>query len=107
MQSFFARRTSWNLTTNAYTRALEACRKTGKELIDLTTSNPTIVGLRYNDDVLLRALSNPESLRYEPQPNGMLCAREAVAAYYAERGKRLSPDDIILTTSTSEAYSFV
>ena len=40
-------------------------------------------------------------------PKGLLRAREAIAAYYAERGSPISPDDLILTTSTSEAYSFV
>ncbi|HUK74032.1 MAG TPA: pyridoxal phosphate-dependent aminotransferase [Candidatus Bathyarchaeia archaeon] len=107
MDSFFARRTAWDLTTNRYTQALETHRRAGKELLDLTASNPTTVGLRYREDALLAALANREALRYEPQPRGLRCAREAVVAYYAERGTRLSPDDLILTTSTSEAYSFV
>ena len=51
--------------------------------------------------------SCPEALSYDPQPKGLLTAREAVAGYYAERGSSVSPDDLILTTSTSEAYSFV
>ena len=33
-------------------------------------------------------------------------AREAVAGYYAAHGAAIALDDIILTTSTSEAYSF-
>lgn len=107
MDSFFARRTAWDLTTNRYTQALEAHRRSGRELLDLTASNPTTVGLRYREDALLAALANRAALRYQPQPKGLLCAREAVAAYYAERGASLSPDDLILTTSTSEAYSFV
>lgn len=107
MHDLFARRTAWDLTTNRYTRALEAHRRAGKELFDLTASNPTVVGLQYHQETLLRALANRESLRYQPQPKGLLCAREAVAAYYAERGSSVSPDELILTTSTSEAYSFV
>ncbi len=107
MQSYFARRTSWDLTPNRYTEALDAHRRAGRELLDLTASNPTTIGLQYRDDVLLRALADREALRYEPQPKGLLAAREAVAAYYAERGSRISPDDLLLTTSTSEAYSFV
>ena len=103
----FARRTSWDLTTNRYTDALEAHRRAGRGMLDLTASNPTTVGLQYDEEELLRALANPEALRYEPQPKGLLSAREAVAAYYAERGAQISPDDLILTTSTSEAYSFV
>src|SRR5579864_1644357 len=107
MHDFFARRTHWDLATNRYTQALEAHRRAGKELLDLTASNPTTIGLRYDEDALLRALSNREALRYQPEAKGLLCAREAVAAYYADRGTQLSPNDLILTTSTSEAYSFV
>jgi len=107
MHGFFARRTDWDLTTNGYTQALEAHRRAGRELLDLTASNPTTVGLDYDEDALLRALTDREALRYEPQPKGLLRAREAVAAYYAGHGSRVSPDELILTTSTSEAYSFV
>ena len=103
----FSRRTSWNLATNRYSSALEAHRKAGRELLDLTASNPTTIGLRYREDELLRALAHREALVYEPQPKGLLSAREAVATYYAGRGSTVSPDDLILTTSTSEAYSFV
>jgi alanine-synthesizing transaminase len=103
----FSRRTSWNLATNRYSSALEAYRKAGRELLDLTASNPTTIGLRYREDELLRALAHREALVYEPQPKGLLSARKAVAAYYVGRGSTVSPDDLILTTSTSEAYSFV
>ena len=106
MTSFFARRTSWNLATNRYTEALEAHRRAGKELLDLTASNPTNIGLQYSEDKLLRAFSDRDALHYDPQSKGLLSARKAVAAYYAERGRKLSPEDFILTTSTSEAYSF-
>ncbi len=107
MQSYFARRTSWDLTTNRYTEALDAHRQAGRELLDLTASNPTTIGLQYRYEILLQAFANRDALRYEPQSKGLLAAREAVAAYYAERGSRISPDDLVLTTSTSEAYSFV
>ena len=107
MRNFFARRTSWNLTTNRYTEALEAHRRAGREVLDLTASNPTTVGLRYREDELLRALSHREALTYEPQAKGLLAAREAVSAYYAALGSHVSPDNLILTTSTSEAYSFL
>jgi len=107
MSGFFARRASWNLTPNRYTEALAAHRRAGREVLDLTASNPTTIGLRYRDEELLRALARREALIYQPEPKGLLSAREAVAGYYAEQGSRVSPDDLILTTSTSEAYSFV
>jgi len=107
LDSLFARRTAWNLATNRYTAALEQHRSEGRKLFDLTASNPTTIGLRYRDRELLQALANPAALGYDPQPKGLLTAREAVAAYYAEQGSRVSPDELLLTTSTSEAYTFV
>ena len=56
---------------------------------------------------LLEALTDPRALDYDPQPRGLLAAREAVCAYYADHGVALDPDQIVLTTSTSEAYSFL
>jgi aspartate/methionine/tyrosine aminotransferase len=103
----FARRTNWNLTTNAYTRALEEHRLSGGQMLDLTASNPTTIGLQYGEEAIRGALAQAQSLTYEPTAKGLLSAREAVAAYYAERGLGISPEDLILTTSTSEAYSFV
>ncbi len=103
----FARRTNWNLTTNAYTRAIEEHRREGRELLDLTASNPTTVGLHYDQNKLLRALASPQALTYEPSPKGLPSAREAIAGYYDERGIEVSSDDLILTTSTSEGYSFL
>ena len=107
MHNFFARRTSWNLTTNRYTEALAAHRRAGREVLDLTASNPTTIGLCYRCDELLKALAHAEALTYNPEPKGLLAAREAVSTYYAAHGSQVSPDNLILTTSTSEAYSFL
>jgi len=103
----FSRRTSWDRTTNRYTEAIDGRRRDGRELLDLTASNPTTIGLSFRDAELLQSLSNREALTYQPIAKGLLPAREAVAAYYAEKGSTVSPEDLILTTSTSEAYSFV
>jgi aspartate/methionine/tyrosine aminotransferase len=102
----FARRTNWNLSANCYSLAVEAARLSGRTLLDLTASNPTTVGLQYDRDRILRALQHPCALEYEPASKGILAAREAVAGYYAERNITLSPEQIILTVSTSEAYSY-
>lgn len=75
-------------------------------MLDLTVSNPTRCGFQYDEAALLPALANPAALVYEPQAQGLLAAREAVAGYYSDRGERVSAADILLTTSTSEAYSF-
>jgi aspartate/methionine/tyrosine aminotransferase len=103
----FAKRTNWNLETNRLSAALEAHRAAGKPLIDLTISNPTECGFQYDEEAILDALRNPAALKYEPNPRGLAVARDAVAQYYAERGAVVSTEDIFLTTSTSEAYSYV
>src|SRR5713226_2466166 len=103
----FAKRTNWNMTPNRLSEALAAHRAAGKPLIDLTVSNPTECGFEYDRAAILEALHNPEALSYEPNPKGLESARRAVAGYYADRGENVSVEDIFLTTSTSEAYSYV
>jgi len=107
MKNFFADRTNWNLTPNRLSEALARHRAAGKPLLDLTVSNPTECGFAYDQDAILDALRNPRALQYEPVARGLASAREAVAEYYGERGASVGVEDIFLTTSTSEAYSFV
>ncbi len=103
----FSERTHWNLAENELTAAIRQRRAAGQELFDLTLSNPTHCGFTYNAAALLDPLLNPNVLHYEPDPLGMITAREAVARYYSDVGASISPDRICLTTSTSEAYSFL
>jgi aspartate/methionine/tyrosine aminotransferase len=102
----FACRTDWDLSANRYSLALASARRDGRALLDLTASNPTTVGLHFERERILRSLQHPQALQYEPAPKGILPARQAVAAYYAGSGIALSPEQIILTVSTSEAYSY-
>ena len=81
---------------NALTKALAARRAAGLPLIDLTESNPTVVGLR------LAPAALPEAPSYDPQPRGLLPARQAVAAYHG-----VAAEQVLLTASTSEAYSYL
>lgn len=103
----FADRTNWNLAANRLSEALAKHRSSGKPLIDMTASNPTECGFTYDDGAILKALANPAVLAYEPDPKGLVAAREAIAGYYSARGSNVAVSDIFLTTSTSEAYSFV
>jgi alanine-synthesizing transaminase len=102
----FAERTNWNLEPNRLSTALAAHRAAGKPLLDLTVSNPTECGFAYNREAILDALRNPKALEYEPNPRGLASARTAVAEYYTACGANVSIEDLFLTTSTSEAYSF-
>jgi aspartate/methionine/tyrosine aminotransferase len=103
----FSRRTNWPLTPNPLTRALEEVRASGQDVLDLTVSNPTEAGVQFDPEVVLEAFVNPEAMRYNPQPRGLLEARQAVCQYYREAHEvfELAPERLILTTSTSEAYS--
>lgn len=87
-------------------RALAAARATRDDLLDLTTSNPTAVGLFYPDD-LLAPLADSASLAYRPSALGMDDARAAIADTYRDRGLPVTADRIVLTSSTSEAYSIL
>jgi aspartate/methionine/tyrosine aminotransferase len=107
IHAMFSKRTNWNLEENAYTRALRRHRDAGKRIFDLTASNPTTCGFQYDEAAILDALRDPASLRYEPEPKGMPAARAAVASYYAGKGVEVDPEQLILTTGTSEAYSFL
>ena len=102
----FAKRTNWDLTPNRLSEALAAHRAAGKPLLDLTVSNPTECGFSYDSKAILEALSNTAALRYEPNARGLESARRAVAGYYADRNEVVSVEDIFLTTSTSEGYSY-
>ena len=102
----FAKRTAWNLKKNRYTEALEHFHAGGRPLLDLTASNPTNIGVRYETERLLNSLSQPKALEYEPEAKGLPAAREAISAYYAQKGITVSPERLVLTVSTSEAYSY-
>jgi aspartate/methionine/tyrosine aminotransferase len=125
----FSDRTNWRLTQNRFTQAVEEVRGRGARVLDLTASNPTRVGLEYDSRAILDELRSERALDYDPQAKGLLSAREAVARYYRERCSRgerdvasnvptdraanprgsiqVDPERIVLTTSTSEGYSYV
>lgn len=101
----FSSRVPEDRAPNRLAQALALARRAGG-LIDLTTSNPTRVGIEYPAD-LLAGLADPASLDYAPSPFGLPAARQAVADDYRRRGIAMSADRIVLTASTSEAYSLL
>jgi hypothetical protein len=111
-----SRRLPRKFTPNELTALLEAKRRAGVRVLDLTESNPTRAGLAGATPTELRALADPAGARYEPHPRGAPAAREAIARYYDERREtaargpaganhRVSPDDLVVVASTSEAYA--
>ncbi len=101
----FASRAGWPLAPNRFSEAIRERREKNLPVLDLTESNPTRCGFAYDEQAILAALADPRALHYDPDPRGLLTAREAVRAYYAERRVDVDPERIFLTASTSEAYS--
>jgi hypothetical protein len=97
----FSRRLEWTQHPNAVTRLLEEKRRAGENILDLTESNPTRAGL-VHDAAILEPLRDVGALTYEPAPQGLLATREAVG-----RVQGVAPDRVLLTASTSEAYSYL
>ncbi len=91
----FSHRAQWFAPLNELT--IER-RKRG-ELLDLTETNPTRA-FNYPDlsGILARAANAP----YDPDPRGLRSAREALGQHLD-----CDPADLLITASTSEAYSFL
>jgi hypothetical protein len=103
----FSRRLRWPYPPNRLSGVLHEKRSGGTPLLDLTESNPTRVALDYPVEALATALASSSAAGHEPSARGLASARQAVAARYARRGHAVPPDRIVLTASTSEAYSFL
>ncbi len=100
---------------NRLTRALAA---RPHPPLDLTVSNPTVVGLRSGgtdlfadgpgDAATLAPLADPRGLVYAPDARGIPEARLAVSDWYAAvHGVLAPPERIVLSASTSEAYGWL
>src|SRR5437879_6637929 len=110
MQEFceiFSRRTNWNLTRNRLSKTISELKLAGKRVLDLTQSNPTECGFSYPEKAMQDAFANPQMLHYRPDPYGLWEFRQAITSYYRELQVTVALDDLVLTSGTSEAYSFV
>jgi alanine-synthesizing transaminase len=97
----FSSRLPHALDANSFSELLHRKKQDSVRVLDLTESNPTHAGIVYPPG-LTRALDNDAALRYEPEPFGLLSARENIAEAYGA-----AADRVILTASTSEAYSWL
>lgn len=98
----FSRRLPWDTATNPLSEMLARKRVAGERIFDLTESNPTHAGISYPALTFADAFRDPGMMSYDPAPFGMLSARERIAAEYGVAVER-----VVLTTSTSEAYSWI
>jgi aspartate/methionine/tyrosine aminotransferase len=102
----FSNRIPRDLTPNRLSAVLAQLTREGRSVVDLTLSNPTRAGFDYPHD-LLAPLAHPRGLAYRPEPLGLPSARRAVSAEYARRAVEVAPERIVLTASTSDAYSML
>ena len=91
--------------TNRWNERLAGLRRAGAPLLDLTLTNPTAAGLPFDGGSALARLADPRGAFYDPDPRGIASARESVATYYREKGRPVTPGQVVLTASTSEAYA--
>jgi alanine-synthesizing transaminase len=103
----FSVRTGWDIGESQFASAIREMRASGRRLVDLTVSNPTVCGFEYDAAGILAALGDPRGMKYDPDPRGMQTARKAVSRYYGDHGADVDSDSVVLTTSTSEAYSYL
>ena len=103
----FSKRSDWPAGQNLLSKALEEKKKFAQEILDLTLSNPTLCGFEYLKNPAFQNLNDAKNILYEPDPHGLLAARQAITGYYAGKNIEVLPEQIFLTSSTSEAYSFL
>lgn len=103
----YSQRLSYPVSANAFSRLIEQKRHIGAKLLDLTVSNSTEVFADYPHASIAAAYRAISDFAYCPDPLGEKSARRAIAEYYANRGLSVSPEQILLTASTSEAYGFL
>ena len=102
-----SRRLNWSIEQTYLSRAIEQARSEPTPVLDLSCSNPTAVGLSYPHDEMAAAFSRVTDYSYRPEPLGLLKARCEIAARYERQGLSVSAEQIVLTSSTSEGYSFL
>ncbi len=103
----YSKRLSWAATPNRIAELAAEKKRLGVPLLDLTVSNPTEAISDYPHESIRQAYCGMRDFRYRPDPLGDKRARQAIAAYYRQRSIEVSPDRLILTASTSEAYTLL
>lgn len=92
-----------SLLPTAFSKAVEQ-RRGMSDFLDLTVSNPTSCGFDFAEEAWRQSLASDEVLHYRADPCGSQAARSSIAAHH---GCGVLPQDVVLTASTSEAYSWL
>jgi len=102
----FSRRTNWDRRLNRLAAQVEALEARGRELIDLTSTNPTQCGFDYPPE-LAAIFGCAEVKTYRPDPKGLSAARQALAERRLSEGIQVDAESILLCSGTSEAYGYL
>lgn len=80
----------------------------GRPILKLFSGNPNEQGITFPspilEEVYVRYFKNPT---YRPDPKGLPEAREAIQGYYERGGVAVDPKKILLTSGTSESFSYL
>jgi aspartate/methionine/tyrosine aminotransferase len=77
----------------------------GKPVLKLFSGNPNDAGFHFPSDILKRSYDRYfETQDYHPHPKGLLEARRAISDFYAAQSVSIDPENILLTSGTSESF---
>ena len=93
-----------DLSPSQFFAELERAKAESVPFIDMTVSSPVKAGLPVDLNAAVEEARKDFGC-WNPDAAGWKSAREAVVEYYRERGGNFTAGQILLTASTSEAYS--
>ncbi|WP_061249666.1 pyridoxal phosphate-dependent aminotransferase [Leptospira alstonii] len=103
----FSSRFSFQEGENEFAEILSEYKKNQIRYFDLTVSNPTQAGFQYPAEAIRHGFGTADLITYHPDPRGNFEARKKIQEYYGSKGLEIDPDDLFLTSSSSEAYSYL
>lgn len=103
----FSHRSAHSETATPLAELIQRCQREGRVKFDLTQSNPTLAGLPYDAEGIARAMTLTDVQSYQPQCLGDPRARQAIADLYTRYRHPVDASQVVLTASTSEAYSIL
>ena len=80
----------------------------GKNILRLFSGNPIDEGIQFPGEILQKSYSEYfKTLDYHPDSKGWIGAREAIAQYYESQNALVHPENILLTSGTSESFFYL
>lgn len=106
MRSVFSTRSDMGeIETNELAKIRAQYLENHGTIKELSQSNPTKVGLQRSSGFY--RLDEQENCMYNPEPQGLASAREALSMHFAAKGRRIPPENLFFCSSTSEGYAWL